>query len=142
MNTTATLDQMVKVFEGLSPETLAQLDLIYAPQAAFTDPFNTVHGQTAIRGLFSHMFETLHQPRFEVLQSVCEPGKCVLTWNFHFQLRAAGVTHCIEGASLLHLDGNGQIVDHRDYWDAAELYETFPGIGAALRWLRRRVAAG
>ena len=137
-----TIDAIVEIFEALSPATLHQLDRIYAPQARFTDPFNTVQGQTAIRGLFSHMYATLQLPRFEVLQRVVGSDQCVLTWNFHFQLRDAGPPHCIEGASLLTLDHSGRILSHRDYWDAAELYEKLPLLGGGLRWLRRRVAAG
>ena len=136
------LDVVVHVFEHLNPTTLTELDRIYAPRARFTDPFNSVEGQTAIRGLFSHMYSTLHQPRFEVLQRIAEGPQCVLIWNFHFQLTAGGAAHCIEGASLLTLDNEGRIAIHRDYWDAAELYEKLPWIGAGMRWLRRRAAAG
>jgi hypothetical protein len=31
------------------------------------------------------------------------------------------------------------IVEHRDYWDAAEeLYEKIPVLGALMRWLKKR----
>ncbi len=40
---------------------------------------------------------------------------------------------------LLLLDEQGLVLDHRDYWDAAEeLYEKLPGVGALMRWLKRR----
>jgi hypothetical protein len=45
----------------------------------------------------------------------------------------------IRGGSHLTLDPDGRISDHRDYWDAAEeLYEKLPGLGALMRWLKRK----
>ena len=44
--------------------------------------------------------------------------------------------------SHLVLDAQGRITLHRDYWDAAEeLYEKLPGVGALMRWLKRRANA-
>jgi len=31
------------------------------------------------------------------------------------------------------------VAAHRDYWDAAELYETLPVLGALLRAVKRRM---
>ncbi|WP_413888997.1 hypothetical protein [Candidatus Aalborgicola defluviihabitans] len=37
---------------------------------------------------------------------------------------------------------DGRILDHRDYWDAAEeLYEKLPLLGGLMRWLKRRANA-
>ena len=44
------------------------------------------------------------------------------------------------GMSLLRFDSNDKIIDHRDYWDAAEeIYEKFPLIGPSRRWIKRRM---
>jgi hypothetical protein len=45
---------------------------------------------------------------------------------------------CIRGGTHLRLAADGRILEHRDYWDAAEeLYEKLPLLGALMRWLKR-----
>lgn len=134
--------QVVTFFESLAPADLAQLGRLYGAQARFVDPFNDVTGLAAIRGVFEHMFRTLEAPRFEVRSVVAEGDRAWLAWDFLFRFRRSAQPQCIHGASLLHFGPDGRIVLHRDYWDAAhELYEKLPLIGAAMRWLRRRVAS-
>ena len=44
----------------------------------------------------------------------------------------------IEGSTYLVFGVDGRVVEHRDYWDAAEqLYEKLPLIGGVLRLLKR-----
>ena len=46
------------------------------------------------------------------------------------------VTRC--GAEIP--DGDGKIVLHRDYWDAASgLYEYLPVVGGLIRWIKGRL---
>ena len=118
----------VAFFEHLQPAHLAALDLIYAPDATFKDPFNEVQGLRAIGGVFEHMFATLDAPHF-----------VVLTWDFCYQMRRfqRGQDQVIRGASQLVFDELGRITLHRDYWDAAEeLYEKLPLLGSLMRWLK------
>ena len=47
----------------------------------------------------------------------------------------------VTGVSKVELDADGRVVSHIDYWDVASgLYEMFPVLGPALRWVRRRLA--
>lgn len=135
---------LVVFFETLRPERLDDLARHYAAQARFKDPFNDVRGLAAIRSIFEHMFATLDGPRFEVTGCVQQGQQCVLTWVFHFRFRrwARGVDQRIEGASWLEFDRQGQVLLHRDYWDAAEeLYEKLPVLGALMRRLRRAASS-
>ncbi len=128
-------------FEALSPQSLADIGTLYAPNARFKDPFNEVHGVPAIRGIFEHMFHSLHQPRFVVTQQVVDGAQVFLVWEFRFRFkRFDSVTEqVIHGGSHLVLAPDGRISDHRDYWDAAEeLYEKLPGVGSLMCWLKRR----
>jgi steroid delta-isomerase len=37
-------------------------------------------------------------------------------------------------------DTEGRIVEHIDYWDAAEhIYEMIPWFGALMRWIKKRL---
>jgi steroid delta-isomerase len=130
-----------RFYEGLQENNLPQLDALYAGDARFKDPFNDVRGVDAIRAIFAHMFRTLREPRFVVLDAVTQQDQCFLTWDFHFTPQRGGAAMLIHGATHLRFGSDGRIIEHRDYWDAAEeLYEKLPLIGALMRWLKRRAA--
>ena len=135
------LARAIAFFEALSPQDTARIAEIYAPDAWFKDPFNEVSGCDGIRRVFTHMFDALESPRFIVRESVREGSQAFVVWDFEFRFRRGaprGVQR-IRGTSHLRFDAQGRIAFHRDYWDAAEeLYEKLPGVGALMRWLRRR----
>jgi len=135
--------RVVEFFESLRVEDLAQLGKLYASDAFFKDPFNEVRGLAPIEAIFVHMFRSLDAPRFIVHDAVVQGDQCFLTWDFVFQLRRSGSDALtVRGASHLRFGGDGRILMHRDYWDAAEeLYEKLPLLGALMRWLKRRVNA-
>ena len=133
--------RLVNWYEGLSTQRLGEIADLYRADASFKDPFNDVTGTTAIRGVFEHMFATVQQPRFMVIDTVCEADACMMTWNFEFR-RDNGRTMRIHGASHITFADDGRVALHRDYWDAAEeLYEKLPLIGSLMRALRRRLQA-
>ncbi len=122
---------------------LGRLGEVYAATACFKDPFNEVVGTGPITGIFEAMFEQLEAPRFRVLDAVGDARRACLVWVFDFQSPRldSGRPQQIRGASWLEFDDQGRVRLHRDYWDAAEeLYEKLPGVGALMRWLRRRIA--
>jgi hypothetical protein len=134
--------RLVRFFEGLSPKELARISELYAPQAHFKDPFNDVQGVRAIERIFCHMFDSLHEPRFVVTGQMLQGRQCFLTWDFLFRFKRFDTVHTqtVHGASNIVLDDAGQVIQHRDYWDAAEeLYEKLPLVRGLMRWLKRRV---
>ena len=135
--------RVVDFFEALAPADVEQLAQHYAADARFKDPFNEVRGVAAIQRVFAHMFEALEAPRFVVREIVLQGDQCFLTWDFLFRLRRfAGGEQVVRGATHLRFDAEGRVALHRDYWDAAEeLYEKLPGVGALMRWLKRRANA-
>ena len=132
--------RVIALYEQLSPDSLARLDRCYAADARFKDPFNEVQGLAAIAGIFEHMFRALQAPRFIVTGRVVQGEQAFLTWEFRFRFRRGEAgEQCVRGASHLLFSPQGLIVQHRDYWDAAEeLYEKLPLLGPLMRWLRRR----
>lgn len=135
--------RLICFFETLTPQSLSDLGDVYTPDAQFKDPFNDVQGEAAIRRIFEHMFSVLESPRFVVRDAIVQDEQCFLSWDFVFRLRRLGrQEQVIRGGSQLRLASDGRIRMHRDYWDAAEeLYEKLPGLGALMRWLKRRVNA-
>ena len=86
-DTRAALARLVRLYEHLTPDRLAQLEHYYAPDARFKDPFNEVRGVPAIARIFAHMFATLDQPRFAVTQHIVQGDQAFLSWEFRFRMR-------------------------------------------------------
>ena len=139
----AAIGRALTWFETLTPATLDEIGTIYAPDAHFRDPFNDLHGLSAVTRVYRHMFETLEQPRFVIIDRVIDGPQAFVSWDFTFRLRSdrAARPRVIHGGTLLRMDTQGRIREHLDYWDAAgQLYETLPLLGSLLRWLRNRLA--
>lgn len=137
------VEQLVKFFEALSPESVARMGEFYAADVWFKDPFNEVQGLAQVQHIFSHMYVALDRPRFVVTQQMVDGRQCFLTWNFEFYFRKhqPQVLQTIRGASHLVFNDAGAVISHRDYWDAAEeLYEKLPLLGSLMRWLKKRAA--
>ncbi len=132
--------RIVEAFEALTPGDVSRLGEFYAVDANFKDPFNAVRGVPAIQQVFAHMYVALDGPRFVIHEVLVQGDQCVLTWDFIFRFRRfSRELQAVRGATHLKLDAQGLITLHRDYWDAAEeLYEKLPGVGALMRWLKRR----
>ena len=132
--------RVIALFEALTPADLPRLGEFYAPDVRFKDPFNEVQGLADVRAVFEHMFAALHEPRFVVREAIVQGGQCFLVWDFLFRFkRFTAAPQCVRGGSHLQYGADGRITLHRDYWDAAEeLYENLPGVGALMRWLKRR----
>lgn len=131
-------------FESLTPGNLGQLEAFYTADARFKDPFNDVRGVRAITQIFKHMFVALHEPRFVVMQQIVDGAQAFLVWEFRFRFKRFDTVteQVIHGGSHLTLTEDGRISEHRDYWDAAEeLYEKLPGLGALMRWLKRKASS-
>jgi steroid Delta-isomerase len=135
------IDALVQFFEQLQRADVAKLKNFYASDTFFKDPFNEVQGVAEMERIFAHMFEALDQPHFIVTGRVAQGQECFLVWDFRFRFkRFDRVTwQTVRGTSHLRFDDAGQVVFHRDYWDAAEeLYEKLPGVGTLMRWLKRQ----
>lgn len=129
-------------FETISPDSVARIGEIYAPDAYFKDPFNEVRGVPAIARIFAHMFEQVGAPRFVVREAVAQGDDAFLVWDFLFRAPRLGRgEQLIRGASHLKFGADGRVTHHRDYWDAAEeLYEKLPLLGGLMRFAKRRAA--
>lgn len=140
-DTREAVDRLCVYFESISPQSVSRMGEFYTANARFKDPFNEVQGIPAIQQVFSHMFESLHGPRFVVSSRVVDGTQCFLVWEFRFRFKRFDTTteQVVHGGSHLVLTVDGLVQDHRDYWDAAEeLYEKLPVVGSLMRWLKQR----
>jgi limonene-1,2-epoxide hydrolase len=138
------LDKLIEFYEALAPESVGELDRLYAPDAYFKDPFNEVHGPEAIGQIFRHMFSQVADPRFIIIERIAAENGAVLVWEFRFRMRHRGLAQAqtIRGITHLRFDAEDRVVFHRDYWDAAEeLYSKLPLLGSLMRVLQRCLRA-
>lgn len=131
------LEALVDWYRCLTPDTIPQLDEIYHEQARFRDPFNDVRGHEAIAAIFQHMFATTEEPRF-LIQDVHTTGETAwVSWVFDFRLYAKELS--IEGVTRLEFASDGRVLEHRDYWDALDLFGQLPLLGRIARFMRDRL---
>ena len=131
-----------RYFETLTLDSVSRLTEYYAANAYFKDPFNEVRGVDQIEKVFRHMFATLDAPQFVVQEYWINDASAVFLWEFQFRFRGkAAAKKSFTGMSLFRFDSDSKVMQHRDYWDAAEeIYEKFPLIGSTLRWIKRRMS--
>lgn len=129
--------ELLNLYARLSVATLDAVLACYAEDAWFKDPFNEVHGRTAIRAIFMHMFETTERARFDILDHCAQGNQHFVTWIFRCEL--AGRELAVQGASHLICNARGEVQQHRDYWDPAEeMWQHLPWLGPVVKWLRAR----
>ena len=126
-----------RYLESLTEDSLERLHEFVSEDVCFRDPFNEAHGVEAMTRVFRHMFTQLSHVRFRVLHAAASGETCLLAWRFEARLR--GRDWSFEGASVVHFDAEGKVVEHIDHWDAArDFYERLPVIGWLLRGVRGR----
>ncbi len=141
MMTKTAVNDIVTFFETITPQSIARVAELYAPDATFKDPFNDVRGLPAIEHIYRHMFEALNAPRFIVTSQLVDGPASFLIWQFKFYFKNFDKTteQTVRGGTHLLLDAQGKITAHRDYWDPAEeVYEKLPVVGGVMRWLKKR----
>lgn len=131
-----------RLASALSPETIAQFSMLYAPDALFSDPFHRLQGRAAIADAYRSMFRSLVSPGFfELSVAWVHSDKLAVGWVFRFRLSSNGPTTEIPGTSWLWLDPDSRhIVRHEDHWDASAFFGAFTGLRKAVGWLKSRVA--
>ncbi|MBI1396574.1 MAG: nuclear transport factor 2 family protein [Betaproteobacteria bacterium] len=137
------VDALARFYESLRPESLDGLGRFYADEARFRDPFNDVSRLPEIRAIFEHMFRTLEEPRFEIVNRVVDGDQAMLEWVFTFRVRRfrPATRRRVHGVSHVRFGPDGRVIYHRDYWDTGEeLYAHLPVIGMLWRRLRAALA--
>lgn len=133
-------ERFMHFFETLTPETLAQIDTLFAENARFKDPFNDVIGVKAIHLVFTHMFATTTSPRFTIKHSASQNQHLFIHWVFTFNKK--NTAWQIDGSSLVHFNKQGKVQEHRDYWDPAEqIYSKVTGLKTLMKFLVRHLKA-
>ena len=137
----ATLQAYCRLFETLAPERLDELRALCTDDIRFVDPFQEIAGIDRYVALYAHMFRSVDEPRFAIVDSAVGAEIGCIRWRFTGSVRGREVE--IDGMSELRFAPDGRIREHVDHWDAAgQVYARLPLVGRLIRGLRRLFAAG
>ena len=125
-------------FAVIAPDTLDRLEEMLAPDVTFIDPFNHIKGRAPMVAIFRDMFETMTNPKFEILDIAYSDRAAYLKWRMSGIVNAApAMPFDILGMSEVVFDEKGQVTLHHDHWDSAsQLLSHLPYIG----WVTKRIA--
>jgi len=132
---TDALHAYAQAFEDLQPDKLNMLGVLLADDVRFSDPFNNVVGRRNMLAVFEHMYRTLDEPSFSVLDVAEGDSAAYLRWVMTGVTRSGAVLN-VQGMSEVHIDAAGKVEAHIDHWDSlSQLFTRLPRIG----WIARRV---
>ena len=126
-----------QAFENLKDiNNLDDVLAFYDEECYFKDPFHNLNGKKLIRKLFVNMFQTVNNPRFTDLKMLSDGSIIVLSWTFVFERKGRKIQNCIKGSSWIQVNEKGYISHHHDYWDSAELFQTFRLLKFPLQFIK------
>lgn len=128
----------------IDKKTLRSLGDIYSDDIQFRDPLHAVNGLNNLMDYYAVMTADLIECRFEYHHSIEVParGEAVLFWTMHYRHKKVADGKSLELTGNTHLLFNEKIYYHRDYFDAGSmLYEHIPGMGFAIRRIKKKIGA-
>lgn len=142
---TPTVPQKVRaMYMRFDKKVLKTLPEIYSEDIQFRDPLHAVNGIINLSQYFDGMMGDLLECRFEFHHSLemIERGEAILFWTMHYRHKKIAGGKPLELTGNSHLLFNEKVYYHRDYFDAGSmLYEHLPLLGAAIRYVKKRVGA-
>lgn len=133
------LENFISWYENISEKSLNDIDIFYAQEVFFKDPFNEFSSRSEVKHLFENMFENLDAPKFIFSDIVSQDNNIFITWDFDFILK--GKQWSIHGSTHLKLGEDAKIIYHRDYWDVGEeVLLKIPGIKKIYSFFRDKLS--
>ena len=122
---------------GAPAPTSEQWRAAYADDVHFQDPTQEHHGIDAYlkaqQGLLQRCDDVYLTPG-----AIAITGDCgFVEWEMGLKIK--GITFVYPGSSRLRFNGEGRIVDHRDYFDfVGPTFAPVPLLGGFVRWMYGR----
>ena len=139
MSVRATFDNYAKFLENLTVEDVPDLKKFVSVDVEFSDPFHHAKGLEDMSKIFIHLFNNVSNISFKTGPSAIKGSNVYFNWKLRGTL--AGKPWDVEGVTLLTFNNKIEIIEHKEYWDAAsQFYEKLPIIGPMLRYFRRRIS--
>ena len=138
------LKQFEALYRQLLPTSVNAMGDVYDSAVVFADPVHRIQGLPAFQDYTRALLANVRECRFECHRWIVEGDDAVVQWVMHLThpgLRG-GAPISLNGVSRLHINANGKIDEHEDFYDlGAMVYEHVPLLGAAVRTVKRRLGA-
>jgi len=122
---------------GPSREEWRQL---YADGVRFSDPTQSAAGIDAFLAAQEGLVKRCDDVLLDAHAVALDQSTAFVEWTMVLKIK--GLLFTYPGSSRLILDGDGKIVDHRDYFDfMLPTFTPVPVLGPFLRWLYGRFVA-
>ena len=110
------INNYLNLFSNLNKENIKKFDDLVVKDIIFIDPFNNIKGLDNFKNIFYHMFDTVEEPKFDIVDYAQNEDHVFLKWKMTFYAFKASQT--IEGMSDITLNKEGKVISHLDYWDS------------------------
>ncbi len=110
------INDYLNLFSNLNKENIKKFDDLVVKDIIFIDPFNNTKGLDNFKNIFYHMFDTVEEPKFDIVDYAQNEDHIFLKWKMTFYAFKASQT--IEGMSDITLNKEGKVISHLDYWDS------------------------
>ncbi len=110
------INDYLNLFSNLNKENIKKFDDLVVKDIIFIDPFNNTKGLDNFKNIFYHMFDSVKDPKFDIVDYAQNEDHVFLKWKMTFHAFKASQT--IEGMSDITLNKEGKVISHLDYWDS------------------------
>ncbi len=110
------INNYLNLFSNLNKENIKKFDDLVVKDIIFIDPFNNIKGLDNFKNIFYHMFDTIEEPKFDIIDYAQNKDHIFLKWKMTFY--AFKASQSIEGMSDITLNKEGKVISHLDYWDS------------------------
>lgn len=130
-------------FENLNKDmTKDDYEKFFSKDVYFEDPFQKTYDINSLQNIFNHMYETLHEPRFQVKEFAVNKNYAYLQWIFLYKRDKNSSLETFTGVSRIEFNDEGKVKSHIDYWDSAtNIYEKIPLLKNILIFIKNRIKA-
>ena len=133
--------KLKQFYEEFSSGTIAGLDDIYTQDVEFRDPVHTISGSLGMKNYLRGMAGNLRYYRIRYLDEILGENSAYLTWEMDYAHPSLQRGRVLTVRDMTRIQFTSKVFYHEDCYDmGALLYDHVPGLGAATRHLKKRLA--
>ena len=111
----------------------------YSEKIIFKDSIQEIHGFAEFKTMVERLANRSSELKMEILRAVMDDLIIFIEWEMTILFRKTR-SSTLYGSSRLTLDGNGKIIEQRDYYDLwGDIFDNVPFFKKTYRKFMRRV---
>jgi len=138
----ALLDDFKRFYREADVNSLDRLDRLYTEDVEFRDPVHTLNGRLALRGYLRKLYRGCTKISFEYLDEHIDSNGAYIQWQMQFSHRSISRGEPVTVRGVTQIRFTDRIFYQEDFYDMGQmLYQHIPVLGAAVRYINRRLAS-